>query len=158
MLAAHACTAMTLCETCGNEIEWSTERCPYCEQPLTTRSAKRSNIFGPAVITVNLEEGRPLVADALYRMDGKLYEARKQGAKVVRLIHGYGSSGTGGAIRTAVRKKLEIDHRNNMIKCYVCGEDYLHSEVGQQMRSRNPQLKKIVRTDRPNPGITLVEL
>jgi hypothetical protein len=158
MLATNACTAMTLCETCGNEIEWSTERCPYCEQLLTAPSAPRASVVGPVVITVNLEEGHPLVTEALYRMDGKLYAARKQGAKIVRLIHGWGSSGTGGAIRTAVRKKLAIDHRNNVIQRYVSGEDYLHSEVGRQMRSKFPQLKKIVRTDRPNPGITLVEL
>ena len=149
---------MTLCETCGNEIERSTTCCPYCEQPLTARPVPRVSGVGPVVITVNLEEGHPLVEEALYRMDGKLYEARKQGAKVVRLIHGYGSSGTGGAIKTAVRMKLETDHRSNVIKCFVGGEDYRHSEVGRQMRSRNPQLKKIVRIDRPNPGITLVEL
>ena len=109
-------------------------------------------------MTVNLEEGRPFVEEALHRMDRQLYEARTKGISVVRLIHGYGSSGAGGAIKRAVRKELESALQHGSIKHYVSGEDYQHSEIGRNLRSRFSELKEDLRTDQGNPGITLVEV
>ncbi len=110
------------------------------------------------IVTVNLEEGRPFVEDALRRMDRQFYEARLGGTAVVRLIHGYGSSGTGGAIKQAVRTELEAALRHGTIKHYVSGEDYQHSAIGRNLRSRFSELKECLRTDQGNPGITLVEV
>jgi len=46
---------------------------------------------------VNLEEGMPQVEEARLRMQYELQLAKKQGYTAVKLIHGYGSSGAGGA-------------------------------------------------------------
>jgi len=56
--------------------------------------------------TVNLEEGMPEVRQALSRLDSELARARKEGCELVKLIHGYGSTGAGGEIRIAVQKRL----------------------------------------------------
>jgi hypothetical protein len=37
-------------------------------------------------VTINLKEGRPYVEEALRHMNRRLYEARKDGISVVRLI------------------------------------------------------------------------
>ena len=149
---------MRECTTCGNQIELTVRRCPYCEQPQLVRPRLSKEQAKRAVVTVNLEEGRPYVEEALRHMDRRLYEARKDGISVVRLIHGYGSSGTGGAIKQGVRTELAIALRLGTIKQYVGGEDYHHAEVGRQLRSRFPELKDCLRTDQGNPGITLVEV
>jgi protoheme ferro-lyase len=146
------------CTTCGNEIESSARKCPYCEQPQTRVSSEAKQRVRRTIVTVNLEEGRPFVEEALERMDRQLYEARTKGISVVRLIHGYGSSGTGGAIKRAVRKELESALQHGSIKHYVTGEDYQHSEIGRNLRSRFSELKEELRTDQGNPGITLVEV
>jgi hypothetical protein len=52
--------------------------------------------------TVNLKEGMPLVHQALMHMDRELAAARAKGCDVIKLIHGYGSTGAGGEIRIAV--------------------------------------------------------
>ena len=157
---------MKNCTTCGNQIQSSARQCPYCEQPQAIVSrepkpkpkSKSKPKSKRTIVTVNLEEGRPFVEDALRRMDRQFYEARLGGTAVVRLIHGYGSSGTGGAIKQAVRTELEAALRHGTIKQYVSGEDYQHSAIGRNLRSRFSELKECLRTDQGNPGITLVEV
>jgi hypothetical protein len=56
--------------------------------------------------TINLESGKPPVRDALSRLDRELAAAQQHGAKILKLIHGYGSSGVGGDIRIALQKRL----------------------------------------------------
>jgi len=149
---------MKTCTTCGNEIESSVRRCPYCERPQAGGSVAQTQRAHLTVVTVNLKEGLPVVEEALQRMTRKLYESRLQGTKLVRLVHGYGSTGSGGAIKLAVRRELETARRDGAIKDYVSGEDYQHSDAGRKLRSRFPQLKATVRTDQQNPGITFVAL
>ena len=55
---------------------------------------------------LNLEQGMPTVDTALRWLEAELHAARKMGRPGLKLIHGYGSSGTGGKIRTACRKYL----------------------------------------------------
>jgi len=149
---------MKICTVCGNEIESSARQCPYCERPQSARSIVHTERVRSTVITINLEEGRPLVDEALDRLTRKLYDARMQRTKVVRCIHGYGSSGTGGAIKLAVRQELETARGNGTIQYYVNGEDYPHSDTGRRLRSQFPQMEEHLRTDRRNRGITLVVL
>jgi len=48
----------------------------------------------------------PTVAEALQLLERELVRSRQAGGKVVKLIHGYGSTGAGGEIRIAVQKRL----------------------------------------------------
>ena len=92
---------MKTCEQCGNDVENTARVCPFCEQPQVRVLAEHRRVSRIKILTVNLEEGHPLVDEALNLMERRLYDARLQGTKVVRLIHSYGSSGTGGAIKFA---------------------------------------------------------
>lgn len=60
---------------------------------------------------LNLEQGMPTVDTALRWLEAELHAARKMGRPGLKLIHGYGSSGTGGKIRTACRKYLRREAR-----------------------------------------------
>lgn len=46
---------------------------------------------------VNLEAGKPLVDQAIKRLTFELSHSRALGCTVLKIIHGYGSSGTGDA-------------------------------------------------------------
>jgi hypothetical protein len=59
----------------------------------------------PPIRIVNLEEGMPLVHEALTKLERELALARQQRYSLMKLIHGYGSSGAGGDIRIAVQKR-----------------------------------------------------
>jgi len=42
--------------------------------------------------------------------------------KVIKIIHGYGSSGVGGVIKQMVRKSLQSKLNQNQIKAFIPGE------------------------------------
>jgi DNA-nicking Smr family endonuclease len=56
---------------------------------------------------INLERGFPTVEVACKKLVNELSTAKGQGYRAAVLIHGYGSSGVGGALRPAVRAKLK---------------------------------------------------
>ena len=65
------------------------------------RNNKNSKIY-----EVNLEQGHPTVDTAMKYLEHGLARAKSYGYPVIKLIHGYGSSGSGGKIRTAVQREL----------------------------------------------------
>src|SRR5690606_36375658 len=106
-------TAMKPCTTCGNDIADDAWRCHWCGSQ-QTGAAPRPRRKRPRIVTVDLEADRPTVAQAMRRMESELMAARTLGARVVRLIHGYGSSGTGGRIRTAALSLLRRMQRRGL--------------------------------------------
>jgi hypothetical protein len=55
------------------------------------------------VRVINLEEGFPTRDQAYQKLEAALVRARKDGVAVVKVIHGYGSTGAGGVLRFAIR-------------------------------------------------------
>ena len=89
-------------------------------------------------VTVNLEEGMPYVEDALRHLRFALETQKRCGGVAVKLIHGYGSSGTGGKIRVAVRRELTAMKQAGKIRDYVIGEEFsIFSPVTR--RPENPK-------------------
>ena len=78
--------------------------------------------------TVNLKEGMPLVHQALMQMEHELAVARAEGCDFVKLIHGYGSTGSGGEIRIAVQKRLREMSERGEIRGVIFGEDWAKSD------------------------------
>jgi DNA-nicking Smr family endonuclease len=109
---------------------------------------------------VNLKAGLPRVEEALGRLRSALQEARMRGDRVLKLIHGYGSSGKGGRIRDAVRRYLAGSRRRGAIADYVPGEEVRPGSEGQRVLRK--QLSERGREDpdleRGNPGVTFVVL
>jgi DNA-nicking Smr family endonuclease len=56
--------------------------------------------------TVDLETGFPSRDEACLRLESELARARKDHVGVLKLIHGYGSTGSGGTLRFALRSLL----------------------------------------------------
>ncbi len=147
---------MKLCEICGNPIPDSSRQCPYCEQ---LQSAEKRGQTQESIRTINLETGMPTVEEALIRLERELNFAKSAGVLLIRIIHGYGSSGVGGDIRNACQRFLKREKEKKRIKNIITGEKYSVSErSGQALLKQYPQLKHSQKTDRKNPGITFVEL
>lgn len=111
------------------------------------------------MIIINLEHGMPTVEQASHRLAGELIRARAQGAKVVKLIHGYGSSGVGGKLRIGIRAALADRKRRGEIKEAVPGEDWsIFDEGARRILDAHPDLNKDRDFERGNAGITIVLL
>jgi hypothetical protein len=109
--------------------------------------------------TVNLKEGMPMVHEALSRLDRELAVARREGYGMVKLIHGYGSTGLGGEIRIAVQERLrEMSHRGQIRSC-IFGENWTRSdEQTWALLTAHSELKHDNDMGKGNQGITVVVL
>lgn len=108
---------------------------------------------------VNLKEGMPLVREAMSRMQGELCRAQNEGVKVVKFVHGYGSTGVGGEIRIAVQNGLLKRRSQGELKAVIFGEDWrISNEETWELLKRIPGLKQDSDLGRQNKGITIVLL
>ena len=92
-------------------------------------------------------------------MEREIARARLEGVTLLKLIHGYGSTGVGGDIRIAVQARLREMAKDGAIRGCVFGEEWAKSsdEVWRLLQER-PELKGDADLGRRNLGITVVML
>ena len=106
---------------------------------------------------VNLETGMPTVHEALVRLSAELEVARREGCKMLKLVHGYGSSGAGGDIRIAVQKRLYEMAQSGQIRACIYGENWSKTDDQTwKLLTSRPELKQDSDLGRRNRGITIV--
>jgi hypothetical protein len=119
----------------------------------------RKSPHAPAIRTINLEAGKPLVHEALAQLERELSMARQQRCSTVKLIHGYGSSGVGGDIRIAVQKRLRELQEQGSIRACIFGENWSSSDSQTwALVKLHPALKTDRDLGKRNPGITIILL
>jgi len=101
----------------------------------------------------------PPVQEALQRLDRELALARQEKTTLLKLIHGYGSTGAGGDIRLAVQKRLLEMARGGQIRACIFGEDWSKSDDQTwKLLQSHPKLKSDSDLGRRNRGVTIVVL
>jgi len=109
--------------------------------------------------TVSLEEGMPSIPEARARLTRELHAARASGITLLKIIHGYGSSGVGGDLRIALQATLRQMQERGEVRGCIFGEDWRASdERTWALLKRFPVLKEDRDLGRRNRGITIVEL
>lgn len=109
--------------------------------------------------TINLEAGMPTVTSAMSRLNGELRRYKASGEVCVKIIHGYGSSGKGGAIKTQLQRELALKKRMGVIAEYVAGEEFTpFSQAARKICDSYLDAAKDKDYCRGNEGITLVLL
>ncbi len=108
---------------------------------------------------VNLEHGMPLVDQALKHLTFELQHTKSMGCSVLKIIHGYGSTGTGGKIRTATRKHLTKCKQAGSIRDFIPGESFsIFEETTRRAFVRCDALRSDHDLDRYNNGVTFIVL
>ena len=109
--------------------------------------------------TLNLKEGFPTLDDARRRLLSEMQSAQARGVRVIKVIHGWGSSGEGGKLGPAIRKSLRLRVKEGKANLVVPGERFSSdTNEGRGLVQRHPALRNDRDYNRANPGITLVEL
>lgn len=104
---------------------------------------------------LNLEEGLPTAAQAIGRLLHALESCRR--GQVIKLIHGYGSSGTGGRIRVEVRRKLGRLQQAGQISFFITGEKLsIFDADTRRALDLAPALRQDRDLERHNNGITIL--
>ncbi|MDR2686782.1 MAG: Smr/MutS family protein [Oscillospiraceae bacterium] len=113
----------------------------------------------PAIYTADIKSDMPTSDQALRRVDMALAMGRMSGAAAVKLIHGYGSTGQGGAIRTRARRYLGELKSKGKIKAFLPGEEFtIFNADTRSALQACPALRQDRDLDRQNNGITIILL
>lgn len=108
---------------------------------------------------LNLELGRPSVDEALRRLAAEINACRSMKRPALKIIHGYGSSGKGGKIRTACRKYLKEAQSRGEVSMWLPGERFsIFEEDARQMMARCDALREDRDREQYNNGVTFVLL
>ena len=128
-------------------------QCPHC-------GSINFPILSSDTIELNLKQDGPYVDEALDLLTDYLRKSLELGVKAIILIHGYGSSGTGGRIKWAIHDALENNRYSDRVNEYYFGEDVAFgSEAYHTLLRRRPGLKPYLkRFKEGNAGMTVLLL
>ena len=106
-----------------------------------------------AIKEINVENG--FTSDeALVYVKQVLSNSKKT---CIYIIHGYGSSGKGGAIRQKVRSFLNAQLKNSKIKAVIYGEEFnVLNFKALELKNKYKELEQLFRVC--NHGMTIVEI
>ena len=112
-----------------------------------------------SVVTINLEIGHPTVEEARQMLKAELDKCRNRKVTAVKIIHGYGSSGVGGALRQGIRKSLINRRKEGSVRAVVFGENWnIFDPVSLSMLEQCQELRKDKDLGNYNQGISVVLL
>jgi hypothetical protein len=112
-----------------------------------------------AIRTFNVEAGLPTLDEARRLVIEEIKRAKHEGAKVLKVIHGYGSSGTGGRLCVGLRKSFGLRKKEGIIKAFIAGEDFsIFNQTTLAVLEMVPELRGDPDLDAINEGVTIVWL
>ena len=106
---------------------------------------------------INIKQDMPIVADAMRYLQTSIERLKREKYEVVLIIHGYGSTGKGGAIHDKARQWLKAQERNGKIKSVIFGEDFtLFNFEALALKNKGRELEPLLKIC--NHGVTVIEL
>ena len=106
---------------------------------------------------INIKQGMPIVADAMDHLKSSLEKLKREKCECVLIIHGYGSTGKGGAIAEKSRQWLKAQERGGKVRSVIFGEDFnLFNFKALELKNKYRELEPLMKVC--NNGVTVVEL
>jgi hypothetical protein len=112
-----------------------------------------------AIRTFNVEAGLPILDEARRLVIAQIRQARRDKARVLKVIHGYGSSGKGGALCVGLRKSFRLRKKEGVIKDFIAGEDFsIFNPAALDLLEAVPELRGDPDLGATNEGVTFLWL
>ena len=106
--------------------------------------------------TFNVKEDKPTVELALANIEIEIERCRSEGVLVLKVIHGYGSHGTGGEIKRNLERWLVVKKKQGFIKDFVKGTEWPTSPKAEKIKKYCPDVLGDMELYFINPGYTLI--
>jgi hypothetical protein len=107
----------------------------------------------------NVEAGLPTLDEARRLVVTEIRRAKREGAKVLKIIHGYGSSGKGGTLCVGLRKSFALRKKERLIRDFIPGEDFsIFNHTVLTMLEAVPELRGDLDLNATNEGVTVLWL
>ncbi|HEY3425314.1 MAG TPA: Smr/MutS family protein [Negativicutes bacterium] len=115
--------------------------------------------MGEKIRIINIELGMPTVPQGQQLLLAALRKAKAEQVTVVKIIHGYGSTGVGGKLKDAVRKSLANRKREGKLRSFVAGERWsIFDQDARDILEQCSDLKRDSDLENGNAGITIALL
>ena len=112
-----------------------------------------------AIKTFNVEAGMPVLDEARRLVIEEIRRAKKEGVRVLKVIHGWGSSGKGGVLCVGLRKSFALRKKENVIKEFIAGENFsIFDATTMILLDAVPELRGDPDLNNTNEGITVLWL
>ena len=107
--------------------------------------------------TANIEKYMPTVYQAEILVKNNIEMYRQKKVKAFKIIHGYGSTGKGGALRTGIRAWLDQVKKAKIIADYIPGENWsAFDETTRTVLDLDDSFRKDSDLGQMNSGITII--
>jgi len=109
--------------------------------------------------TFNVEADFPSLEEARRRVLEEIRRAKREGVRVLKIIHGYGSSGQGGKLCIGLRKSFALRKKEGVLKAVIAGEDFsIFNRTTLDLLEAVPELRGDPDLDAINEGVTCLWL
>jgi hypothetical protein len=112
-----------------------------------------------AIRNYNVEAGLPVLEEARRLVIEEIRRAKREGVRVLKVIHGYGSSGKGGALCIGLRKSFGLRKKEGVIKDFIAGENFsIFNEPVLVLLEAVPEMRGDPDLNVTNEGVTILWL
>jgi hypothetical protein len=112
-----------------------------------------------ALKTFNVEADFPSLDEARRLVIEETRRAKREGVRVLKIIHGYGSSGKGGKLGVGLKKSFALRKKEGAIKDFIPGEDFsIFNNTVLNLLEAVPELRGDPDLDAANEGVTVLWL
>jgi hypothetical protein len=112
-----------------------------------------------AVRTFNVEADLPTLEEARRRLIEEIRRAKREKVRVLKVIHGYGSSGKGGKLCIGLGKSFALRKQEGVIKEFIRGEDFsIFNPSVLTLLEALPELRGDPDLNATNEGVTVLWL
>ena len=109
--------------------------------------------------TCNIEAGLPILDEARRQVIEEIRKAKREGVSILKIIHGYGSTGKGGALNHGLRKSFAMRKKEGVIRDFIPGESFtIFNTTVLAMLGAVPSLRGDPDLGATNLGITVLWL
>lgn len=96
---------------------------------------------------------------AIKTVEIAIENAKKEGLVAIKVLHGYGSHGRGGAIMLELRRLLPFWKRQGFVVNFFGGDKWsLFNEESQEILNKDKTIVGDCDIDHNNPGITIIQV
>jgi hypothetical protein len=107
----------------------------------------------------NVEANFPSLDEARRLVLEEIRKSKREGVRVLKIIHGYGSSGTGGTLNHGLRKSFTLRKKEGVIRDFIPGENFtIFNPVVLELLEAVPALRADSDLAMTNEGVTVLWL
>jgi hypothetical protein len=109
--------------------------------------------------TYNVEADLPTLDEARRLVIEQIRVAKRDRVRILKIIHGYGSSGKGGRLAVGLRKSFALRKKEGVILDAIAGEDFsIFQAATMALLEAVPEMRGDPDLNQVNEGITVLWL